>query len=144
MADAGGVPGRRAGWDTAALEEGSTLVGCHAFRTRRLRRVRDSRGGFADVHDERASTLLRREIQPREDGTVDLQSDTVDTWPLNRIASGQQWCSLISMEIPLDPDAAFEKAAHLLEQIIPGDVALVLCSGSTRAELVYPAAAARS
>jgi hypothetical protein len=48
------------------------------------------------------------------------------------------------MEIPLDPDAAFEKAAHLLEQIIPGDVALVLCSGSTRAELVYPAAAARS
>jgi mannosyl-3-phosphoglycerate phosphatase len=40
--------------------------------------------------------------------------------------------------ILLDPDTpAFEKAAHLLAQIIPGDVALVLCSGRTRAELEY-------
>ena len=37
-----------------------------------------------------------------------------------------------------NPDTpVFEKAAHLLEQIIPGDVALVLRSGKTRAELEY-------
>jgi mannosyl-3-phosphoglycerate phosphatase len=50
------------------------------------------------------------------------------------------WATVVFSDldgIPLDPDApAFEKAAHLLEQIIP-DVALVLCSGRTRAELEY-------
>ena len=40
--------------------------------------------------------------------------------------------------IPLDPDTpAFETAARLLERTIQDDVALVLCSGGTRAELEY-------
>lgn len=40
--------------------------------------------------------------------------------------------------IPWDPDTpAFEKAADMLAQISPGDVALVLCSGRTRSELEY-------
>ena len=40
--------------------------------------------------------------------------------------------------IPLDSDtSAFETAARLLERTIQDDVALVLCSGGTRAELEY-------
>ena len=40
--------------------------------------------------------------------------------------------------IRLKPEtSAFERAAHLLEHFVPGGVALVLCSGKTRAELEY-------
>ena len=51
------------------------------------------------------------------------------------------WATVVFSDldgIHLDPDTpAFEKAANLLEQIIRAGVALVLCSGRTRAELEY-------